>query len=357
MKLNELLAESKTKNKEKIKELKEKLIQFDENKKKLEEAKDKIKKALGAQTKDVDIKKSEYSKLKHEYEDLKRKLALYESNSCPTCEAPLTGDFHEDRKNEMLHKCEGMPDTLTLCENDIRNLNKEITDLRTKETQVLDKVSMLSTSIRNLKNELMNIKESIDNNDQFDHLKQIIQDFEQKEVERSKQKDNINEDYIFLEAVEDILGEDGVKNLAVKTILPGLNANISALSQTMHLPFQLKFNDKFDCVITHLGQEINAMTLSTGERKKADFVIIIAIIKILKLRFPQLNLLFLDELLSSVDQDGIYNILKILSQVIKESKINTFVINHTPLPHEIFDKKLHIYKENGFSKFEIEAID
>jgi DNA repair exonuclease SbcCD ATPase subunit len=355
MKLNELLAESKTKNKEKIKELKEKLIQFDENKKKLEEAKDKIKKALGAQTKDVDIKK--YSKLKHEYEDLKRKLALYESNSCPTCEAPLTGDFHEDRKNEMLHKCEGMPDTLTLCENDIRNLNKEITDLRTKETQVLDKVSMLSTSIRNLKNELMNIKESIDNNDQFDHLKQIIQDFEQKEVERSKQKDNINEDYIFLEAVEDILGEDGVKNLAVKTILPGLNANISALSQTMHLPFQLKFNDKFDCVITHLGQEINAMTLSTGERKKADFVIIIAIIKILKLRFPQLNLLFLDELLSSVDQDGIYNILKILSQVIKESKINTFVINHTPLPHEIFDKKLHIYKENGFSKFEIEAID
>ena len=203
----------------------------------------------------------------------------------------------------------------------------------------------------------MNIKESIDNNDQFDHLKQIIQDFEQKEVERSKQKDNINEDYIFLEAVEDILGEDGVKNLAVKTILPGLNANISALSQTMHLPFQLKFNDKFDCVITHLGQEINAMTLSTGERKKADFVIIIAIIKILKLRFPQLNLLFLDELLSSVDQDGIYNILKILSQVIKESKINTFVINHTPLPHEIFDKKLHIYKENGFSKFAIEAID
>ncbi len=357
MKLNELLAESKTKNKEKIKELKEKLIQFDENKKKLEEAKDKIKKALGTQTKDIDIKKSEYSKLKHEYEDLKRKLALYESNSCPTCEAPLTGEFHNDRKNEIIHKCEGMPDILTTCETDIKNLNKEIADLRTKETQVLDKVSMLSTSIRNLKNELMSIKESIDNNDQFDHLKQIIQDFEQKEVERSKQKDAINEDYIFLESIEDILGEDGVKNLAVKTILPGLNANIAALSQTMHLPFQLKFNDKFDCIITHLGQEINAMTLSTGERKKADFVIIIAIIKILKLRFPQLNLLFLDELLSSVDQDGIYNILKILSQVIKESKINTFVINHTPLPHEIFDKKLHIYKENGFSKFEIEAID
>ena len=190
-----------------------------------------------------------------------------------------------------------------------------------------------------------------------DKLNEGDQEFEDKEAEKSKNVGELNASYNFMETVEQILGEDGVKNLAVKTILPGLNANISALSQTMHLPFQLKFNDKFDCVITHLGQEINAMTLSTGERKKADFVIIIAIIKILKLRFPQLNLLFLDELLSSVDQDGIYNILKILSQVIKESKINTFVINHTPLPHEIFDKKLHIYKENGFSKFEIEAID
>jgi len=99
------------------------------------------------------------------------------------------------------------------------------------------------------------------------------------------------------------------------------------------------------------------MTLSTGERKKADFIIIIAIIKILKLRFPQLNLLFLDELLSSVDPDGVYNILKILAQVIKENKLNTFVINHTQLPHEIFDKTITIHKDNGFSKFEIETID
>lgn len=357
MKLNQLLAESDTKNKEKIKELKDKLITYDENKKKLEDARDKIKKSIGTQTTKVDTKKSEHSKLKHEYEELKKKLALYEKNACPTCEAPLTGDFHTGRKNEIEHKCQGMPDLIANCETEVNELATEIKDLRQKESLVVEKVTMLAGNIRNLKNELLKIKESLDNNEQFDHLKQIIEDFETSEVEKSKKKDAINEDYIFLEAIEEILGESGVKNLAVKTILPGLNANIAALSQTMHLSFQLKFNDKFDCVITHLGQEINAMTLSTGERKKADFVIIIAIIKILKLRFPQLNLLFLDELLSSVDQDGIYNILKILSQVIKESKINTFVINHTPLPHEIFDKKLHIFKENGFSKFEIESIE
>jgi DNA repair exonuclease SbcCD ATPase subunit len=157
--------------------------------------------------------------------------------------------------------------------------------------------------------------------------------------------------------LEEVLGDEGVKNLAIQTILPGLNANIAMMTQTMHLPFHIRFDDKFDCIINHLGEDINPLTLSTGERKKADFIVIIAIIKILKLRFPQLNLMFLDELLSSVDQDGVYNVLKILNEVIKENGLNTFVINHTELPHEIFDQKIQIHRENGFSKFTIEKIE
>ena len=357
MKLNELLAESNQKNKEKIQELKERLIAFNDNKKKLEDAKEKIVSAMQLKSKDLDANKTSYNKMVYELAELKKKLALYESGTCPTCESPLTTDFHQHRKDEISSKVESMPEKINEAKNAVDAIGSSILELRSKETQVLDKVSSLNTNIRNLKNELLQIKEGMEGSDQFDHMKQIIEDFQKKEEATSSQKDNFAGDYVFLEIVEDVLGEDGVKNLAVKTILPGLNANISAMSQTMHIPFQIKFNDKFDCIITHLGQEINAMTLSTGERKKADFIIIIAIIKILKLRFPQLNLLFLDELLSSVDQDGIYNILKILSQVIKESKINTFVINHSTLPHEIFDKKLQIYRDNGFSKFEIEAID
>jgi len=333
------------------------LITFDTNKKKLEDAKEKIVDNMQLKSKDLEINKASYNKMVYEMAELKKKLELYESGTCPTCESPLTTDFHQHRKDQISTKVSTMPERISESKVIVDAIGVSIAELRSKETQVLDKVSSLNVNIRNLKNELLQIKEGMEGTEQFDHMKQIIEDFQAKEQATGSQKDNYAGDYAFLEIVEDVLGEDGVKNLAVKTILPGLNANISAMSQTMHIPFQIKFNDKFDCVITHLGQEINAMTLSTGERKKADFIIIIAIIKILKLRFPQLNLLFLDELLSSVDQDGIYNILKILSQVIKESKINTFVINHSTLPHEIFDKKLQIYRDNGFSKFEVEAID
>jgi exonuclease SbcC len=356
-KLEILMAESQEKDKQKIQELKDALVRYDDNKKKLEEAQAKITENLGTFNTDLQIKQSTESELKYKLAELKKKLELYENNTCPTCESELSGDFHNERKSEITHEIESIPERLEKAVEDVAAIRTSISNLREKDRAVRDKVSTISTNIRNFKNELLRIKDAIQGTADFSHLEQIIKDFETQEKEKENLKDGKSNEYVFLEMIEEVLGEDGVKNLAIKTILPGLNANIATMVQTMHLHFHIRFDEKFNCIINHLGEEINPMTLSTGERKKADFIIIIAIIKILKLRFPQLNLLFLDELLSSVDADGIHNILKILSQVIKESKINTFVINHTPLPREIFDAEVQIYRENGFSKFDVIKID
>lgn len=356
-KLEVLMEESQEKDKQKIQELKDSLIKYDENKKKLEEAQLKITECLGNFATDLQTKQSTESELKYKLSELKKKLELYENNACPICESTLSGDFHTERKVEIEIELNLLPERLNDATKSVEVVKESIIDLRTKDRAVRDKVSTLNTNIRNFKNELIRIKDAIKGTADFSHLEQIIKDFEVQEKQKENFKDAKSNDYVFLEMIEEVLGEDGVKNLAIKTILPGLNANIAVMVQTMHLHFHIRFDEKFNCIINHLGEEINPMTLSTGERKKADFIIIIAIIKILKLRFPQLNLLFLDELLSSVDADGIHNILKILSQVIKESKINTFVINHTPLPREIFDAEVQIYRENGFSKFDVIKID
>jgi DNA repair exonuclease SbcCD ATPase subunit len=357
VKLNELMEESDAKNKERINELKESLRKYVNNKKTLEDAQEKIKEKLGIFNDTLSESQTNEWQLTNELKILRKKLKLYESNACPTCESPLTTDFHQDRKQEILDQEQNLPLQIKAASDSVTDIKNQIQSLQTKDHSVREKVSALNTNIGNLKRELLSIKDSLGDVDNFSHLQQIIKDFEAKEAEKSTAKDAINSEYYFLENLEEILGEDGVKNLAVKTILPGLNTNIAAMGQTMHLPFQIRFDEKFNCIINHLGEEINPMTLSTGERKKADFIIIIAIIKILKLRFPQLNLLFLDELLSSVDTDGVHNILKILSQVIKETGLNTFIINHTELPRELFDRQIQIYRENGFSKFTIEKIE
>ena len=355
-KLNTLLEESQQKNNSKIDELKANLVELNESVKELNVNKQRIDTKIIEESEEYESKRTDASSLKHEIEYLKKKVKLYESKKCPTCETQLDSEWHLEQKEHFCTKID--EDTLNIksLKEILDSIKSNISKLRSEKGDIERKTSDIKYSMKSFKSELLKIKETPDDS-QFEHLKNLIKDFEKKESVKSSSKDNLNADYNFMEIVEQVLGEDGVKNLAVKTILPGLNTNIAAMAQTMHLQFHIRFDEKFNCIINHLGEDINPMTLSTGERKKADFIIIIAIIKILKLRFPQLNLLFLDELLSSVDHDGVYNILKILNQVIKENKINTFVINHSVLPHEIFDKKLQIYRENGFSKFTIDTIE
>ena len=152
------------------------------------------------------------------------------------------------------------------------------------------------------------------------------------------------------------MGDDGIKNLAVRSILPSFNNHILIMGKEMGIPFGIRFDDKFNCTLHHLGQEISPKTLSTGEKKKVDFVIIMALMKMIKVRFSSLNILFLDEIFSSIDASGVYHIINILHETIQDIGLNTFVINHTVLPSEYFDKKLEITKDAGFSEFTIQSI-
>lgn len=355
-KLNTLLEESSEKNASKIKELKESLVALNEEAKVMKTEADQISESITTKKDEYESQRTEASSLKHELDYLKKKLELYEDGHCPTCETKLDSEWHMEKKDEYAAKIEEDTKKIKSIKLEMDAITANATELKESKKSIDTKINDIKYNMKSMKAELVKIKET-SSGDEFDHLKSLIEQFEESEEEKSNKRDQLSGDYNFMSIVEQVLGEDGVKNLAVKTILPGLNANIAAMAQTMHLPFHIRFDEKFNCIINHLGEDINPLTLSTGERKKADFIIIIAIIKILKLRFPQLNLLFLDELLSSVDHDGVYNILKILNQVIKENKINTFVINHTVLPHEIFDKKIQIYRENGFSKFEIGSIE
>lgn len=356
-KLNNLVEESNKKDKEKIQELKETLLSYGEDIQSLNTAKSSINEKLEEFEKLSLDKTREQNDIIRENRYLDEKIELYKKGSCPTCETRLDSSFHLQKFSEFETSRDSNISNIEKLKTLIKDTEGKVLALKNKKKQVDSRSTNIKYSIKEIKDELIKIKNATTNSEQFEHLKQIIKDFEKTENEKSNKKDEVAKQDAFMSILEEILGDNGVKNLAVKTILPGLNANIAMMTQTMHLQFHIRFDDKFNCIVNHLGEDINPLTLSTGERKKADFIVIIAIIKILKLRFPQLNLMFLDELLSSVDQDGVYNILKILNEVIKENGLNTFVINHTELPHEIFDQKIQIYRENGFSKFTIEKID
>lgn len=304
----------------------------------------------------LEDRKSSFVTAKHEVKALQNQVSLYENDKCPLCYSPLHTTEHEHRKVELMQKIASTAQT-------IKDLNEQITETTQKQRDLGKKIKELNLKYTQSSVMALNYKKDV--NKLTEEQKDINKDslvelsneqFTEISARKIKQQTKLTEDQ-FLDVIESIFSDNGVKSLAMKSILPSLNLNISSMLTEIHLPYLVKFNENFDCVITSMGEEINSRTMSTGEKKKADFITIIALLKILKMRYPTLNLLFLDEIFSSIDPAGVYDIIKILNKVAKEHNLNTVVINHSELPTELFDKKIEVSKIGGFSQLTQETLN
>jgi len=286
--------------------------------------------------------------------DILRRLSLYESDKCPTCESPLDTDFHSDVKNGLEVESKKMESNLSEIESLILDLRKKEGEINSTKSDLRDKGNKISAKIIEINREIESLSHKNGRDEQLGSLKRIIDNLESDSQSIQSESFKVEEKSNWIKTLDDILGEKGVKQLAIRTILPSLNSEILDLLGQMHLDYQVVFDEEFKATIYHMGIEIPVQTLSTGEMKKVDFVVLVAIMKLMKLKFSSINLLFLDELFSSVDPDGIYSILKILQKVTRELGLNIFVINHAPMPHEIFDWKLEVKKMNNFSAITID---
>ena len=337
------------------KEYKEKIGELLNEKKKLEDLQIKIKDKETDITERTTSIREDLTSVDFELKDAKSKLELYKNNQCPTCQADLHTDHHHAIKEELISKIREKAAQRTEIDELLKDVEGKQEDVISKIKTIQNsifKTGLLITQYKNETEKLVKENKDLDEN----YLYQLVNENQSKSQQRKGDKAVKSQEDNFLDIVESVLGDDGVKNLAMKTIIPSLNTSIAHMASQIHLPYTIKFDDKFDCIINSLGEQIKPQSMSTGERKKADFIIIIAMLKILKIRYPSLNLLFLDEIFSSVDSSGIYEIIKILSDVSKENRLNTWVINHTELPMELFDKKVEVFKEGGFSKLKIEVI-
>jgi len=339
----------------KVKKLKEDLISLNENRKKLNTFTQSTKIKLEELDQDSRAKAQDENAMKHKILNIENDLKLFENSTCPTCTAPLTSDFHLGIKKEKESSLTSLNEQYESVKNKYEDSVNKLNDLRTKGRQIHVKAGQLETQMENLKSKLIELADK-DESDSSANLKQLVKDFGTRKTEKTTGKlKSEGEDY-YLTILENLMGENGIKNLAVRSILPSFNNHILLMGREMGIPFGIRFNEKFFCNLHHLGTEISPKTLSTGERKKVDFVIIMALMKMIKVRFPSLNILFLDEIFSSIDSDGVHHIINILHNTIQDIGLNTFVINHTVLPSEYFDKKLEITKDGGFSEFTIESI-
>lgn len=282
------------------------------------------------------------------------RLKLFDNHKCPECGIGLDSEFHVSLKTGLesdLDRASKEYDKLVSEALVIKGNKQKVDD---EERALLSKGSTIQEKIRTLASTLSVLQSSKDDL-QAEGLRNVINKVNAEMLEWSNQRAIDEEKLSWNRVVESAVGENGIKRLVMQRIIPPFNNEIAAMMLQLYLDYTVTFDENFDATLFHLGEEIPHSSLSFGESKKIDFAILVAWIRLMKIKFPTLNVLFLDELFSSIDTEGIHSILQILQKLCQELDLNIFVISHNPLPQEVFDYKILIDKKDGFSNLHIEA--
>lgn len=290
------------------------------------------------------------------HRNIQEKIRFYENDKCPTCASDLNGAFHEGIKEELSKKLEDFKDQINDYEENQKEIGKQEEEVRKKKEELNTKGNKILVNINSAKDELKKIKNNSVSSTALNSLKKIAEETRTGIQDFSSEKSQAERKSEWIKKIEEVLGDKGIKQLALKTILPSLNAHIADLMLSLHLSYTVTFDEDFNASVIHMGEEISISTLSTGEMKKVDFVVLLSVLKLMKIRFSTINLLFLDEIFSSIDPDGVYTILNTLRKICDDLGLNVFVINHAPMPTEIFNYRIDIQKKNNFSDLQIEKV-
>lgn len=249
-------------------------------------------------------------------------------------------------------------DTLRDSLNEFKKDKKEVSDdLNSKIDKKINdnniELASKNKDLELLENELKDISSGKETKDKIKNIKDIVSDVE-SELEK------LNEELIDKEnkinkfkVVKELFNDDGLKKLIMNKFLPIFNKTIESLINELEYDFYFQFDDKFNPYITHLGEEVDIESPSAGEGKLMDIIVILAMLELIKYKNPEMNMLFLDEIFNSLDTKNIEKVTAILKRYTIDYNMKIFLISHTPVPMEYFDKTIEVTKSDYFSDLKI----
>jgi DNA repair exonuclease SbcCD ATPase subunit len=153
-----------------------------------------------------------------------------------------------------------------------------------------------------------------------------------------------------------LLSDSGIKKTLIDKIIPTLNARIFEISQKLEFKFSFEFNSDFDPIISYMGLEISPESLSSGQRKKMNLIVLLAFIELIKMKHSQMNVMFLDEIFSSLDKNNVYMAIEILREYSTKYGMTIFVVSHESLPEELFNYRIMVKTVDHFSEMTLTKI-
>lgn len=286
-------------------------------------------------------KNSELTKILTLGKKLAKEIEFLEKGICPTCGAKIDQSDLQDKKDEKVillsqHSTvkQYLNELETAWNEYIKKYKENVSKLESekdKHTQTLHQLKEQEKRISINTQEIVKLKE------QINELEQSLIAF---------QKDDNEWDML-----HGILS-NSIRSKILESFIPVLNKNILKYTQKLQQPYLVQFDSNFKCNITIYGfdKDIQISSLSTGQLKTVDMIIILGVLGTI-IGSNGINIIFLDELFSNLDAKLRNDMCMVLKECLEPDN-TMFIISHTELEDRYFDGDIHMKLElkNQFEK-------
>lgn len=297
--------------------------------------------------------------IKERINSFRKDLEFFEKNQeCPTCTQIIPDLVKEAKKKESENKNNELSQGLAELEGTISDSKAELEVLRKEmeETALLRdrahssfvRMESLGERIKKLEDRKNSSQESIDVETEHTLLSKLWSEKGTIESERTELVDK----RAYNEVLSELLKDSGIKAKITQQYIPVINTLVNKYLQILDFFVLFHLDENFNETIkSRHRDEFSYASFSEGEKQRIDLALLFTWRQIAKMKnSTATNLLILDETFdSSLDNDGVDNLLKILNTLGDES--NVFVISHKPdLLDGKFASKLEFTKVNNFSR-------
>jgi len=319
---------------------------------------------LEAELDKVGKKKSELEKYQFQFDSkikkFKKDVKFYEDNDqCPTCDQEITADTKDQKISESNKSREEIEaagvelskqlDSLTKVIDDVQarylESNTHVTNQETYRTSIVS----INKKIRSLHSDIARCEEG---SSSVHAAKSDLESEKDRRDSLSTKRLSLLEEKEYNSVIAELLKDTGIKTKIIKQYLPVINQLTNQYLQVLDFYVSFDLDETFNETIRSRHRDAFSYdSFSEGEKQRIDLALLFTWRQVAKMKNSvATNLLVLDETFdSSLDADGVENLLKILDTL--DNDTNVFIISHKgELLDNKFDRKIEFVKHKNFSK-------
>ena len=281
---------------------------------------------------------------------------FYEDNeTCPICSQDISSELRSSKLADSKAKAKELKEAMdhafeksTDIQTNIERITDELSGLRSKQSDIHSN----NQAITRIQNEIRNLETELNQTGDIEAAKDELEALQNAANEFNMSKFQLNDEYAYNNVMSEMLKDTGIKTKIIKQYIPVINKLVNKYLQILDFYVHFDLDESFtETIRSRHRDQFSYDSFSEGEKQRIDLALLFTWRMIAKMKNSiSTNLLLLDETFdSSLDHDGVENLMKILHSLDENS--NTFIISHKgDILDGKFKDKIEFVKEKNFSK-------